>query len=189
MNIISIIDIINIEVIQQETYYITLILKFIINSLVYFIKKTKSRSIPQQINFKGKLEEDNGATMFFIAKIQHKAIPTFFFKSIKYNRLIETTEHLKTLNLLREASDSRFTAKALNIINDQSNTNYSLENKLIYTTEVLKFDLCDYNYAHILVRSDVTIIGRNLATEKIQKLCTIIKCITKIDGTTIYRWC
>ena len=34
MNIINIIDIINTEVIQQETYYITLILKFIINSLV-----------------------------------------------------------------------------------------------------------------------------------------------------------
>ena len=59
MNIINIIDIINTEVIQQETYYITLILKFIINSLVYFIKKTKNRSIPQQINFKGKLEQDN----------------------------------------------------------------------------------------------------------------------------------
>ena len=27
-------------------------------------------SIPQQINFKGKLEEDNGATMFFIVEKQ-----------------------------------------------------------------------------------------------------------------------
>ena len=31
-------------------------------------------TIPQQINFIGKLEEDNAATMFFIAKKQQKSI-------------------------------------------------------------------------------------------------------------------
>ena len=31
-------------------------------------------SIPQQINFVGKLEEDDGATVFFIAEKQHKTI-------------------------------------------------------------------------------------------------------------------
>ena len=30
-------------------------------------------------------------------------------------------EHQKTLNLLNEASDSRFVARKLNIVNDQSN--------------------------------------------------------------------
>ena len=33
-----------------------------------------STSIPQQINFTGKLEEDDGATMFFIAEKQQEAI-------------------------------------------------------------------------------------------------------------------
>ena len=34
-------------------------------------------SIPQQINFVGKIEKDNGATMFFIAEKQQKTIPNF----------------------------------------------------------------------------------------------------------------
>ena len=34
-------------------------------------------SIPQQTNFTGKLEEDHGATMFFMAKKQQKAILNF----------------------------------------------------------------------------------------------------------------
>ena len=34
-----------------------------------------------------------------------------------------------------------------------------------YYTEVLATNLCDYNDANILVRSDITIIGHNLATD------------------------
>ena len=34
-------------------------------------------SISQQINFVGKLEEDDGATMFFIAEKQQKTVPNF----------------------------------------------------------------------------------------------------------------
>ena len=34
-------------------------------------------SIPQQINFVGKLEKDNGATMFFIVEKQQKIVPNF----------------------------------------------------------------------------------------------------------------
>ena len=33
--------------------------------------------IPQQINFVGKLEEDDGATMFFIAEKQQKQFKKF----------------------------------------------------------------------------------------------------------------
>ena len=33
--------------------------------------------IPQQINFTGKLEEDDGAAMFFIAEKQHKTFLNF----------------------------------------------------------------------------------------------------------------
>ena len=51
---------------------------------------------------------------------------------------------------------------------------------------MLKSIFSDYNDAYIPVRVDITIIGRNLATEEAFNNCaTFIKCITKIDGTTI----
>ena len=39
-------------------------------------------SIPQQINFTGKLGEVDGATMFFIAEKQQKAILNFSLDSL-----------------------------------------------------------------------------------------------------------
>ena len=39
-------------------------------------------SIPQQINFTGKLEEDDGATMFFNAEKQQKHIFNFSLNSL-----------------------------------------------------------------------------------------------------------
>ena len=51
---------------------------------------------------------------------------------------------------------------------------------------MLKSNLCDYNDAYILVRGDITIIGRNILIEVAFKNCALfIKFITKIDGTTI----
>ena len=38
------------------------------------LSRQKNKSIPQQINFAGKLEEDDGATMLFIAEKHQKAI-------------------------------------------------------------------------------------------------------------------
>ena len=35
------------------------------------LSRKTNTSIPQQINFVGKLEEDDGATMFFIGEKQH----------------------------------------------------------------------------------------------------------------------
>ena len=55
----------------------------------------------------------------------------------------------------------------------------------MYSTEVLKSNLFDYNDAYILVKSDITIVGRNFDTQVAFKICApFIKCITKIDGTT-----
>ena len=48
-------------------------------------------------------------------------------------------EHQKLLNLLNEASDSRFVTRKWSIINDQSNANYDVGNEIIYNTKVLKF--------------------------------------------------
>ena len=57
--------------IQQKIYWIICIIKFIIKSLekIYL-------NIPQQINFVGKLEEDDGATMFLITIINFSLDPS-----------------------------------------------------------------------------------------------------------------
>ena len=74
-------------------------------------------------------------------------------------------EYQKILNLLNESSDSKFVTRHWNIINDQSNANYSVGNKIIYSTEVSKSNLCDYNDAYILVRGDIGISSHNNPTE------------------------
>ena len=95
-------------------------------------------------------------------------------------------EDQKVLNLLNGASNSKFVTRKWSIFNDQSNANYSVGNEIIYNTNVLKSNLCDYSDAYILVRSDITIIRRNIATRVTLKNCALfIKCITKINGTTI----
>ena len=46
------------------------------------LSRQKNRSIPQQIDFVGKLEEDDGATMFFIAEKQQKTILNLYLDSL-----------------------------------------------------------------------------------------------------------
>ena len=46
------------------------------------VSRQTDMSIPQQINFTEKLEEDDGATMFFIAEEQQKAILNFSLNSL-----------------------------------------------------------------------------------------------------------
>ena len=95
-------------------------------------------------------------------------------------------EHQKILNLLNESSNSKFVTRDWNIISGQSSANYSAENKIIYKADVLKSNLCDYNYAYILVTGDITIIGCKNPTEVVFKnYAPFIKCITKIYRVTI----
>ena len=56
-------------------------------------------------------------------------------------------KHQKMLNLLNESSNSEFVTTKWNIVNNQSNANYDLGNKIIYNTKVLKSNFCDYNKA------------------------------------------
>ena len=94
-------------------------------------------------------------------------------------------EHQKIVNLLNEPNDSKFVTRKGNIVNDQSNANFDVGNEIIYNTEVLKSNLCDYNDAYILVRMDI-IVTVAPATQVAFKNCApFTKCITKIDGTTI----
>ena len=91
----------------------------------------------------------------------------------------------KILNLLNEANDSKFVTRKWNIVNDHSNANYGVGNEMIFNTEVLKSNLCDYNNAYILVRGNITIIGHQTTAEPFKNCGPFTKCSTKIDGTTI----
>ena len=62
---------------QQEMYQIFHLLKAIINVLGQIYQDKKNTSIPQHIDFEGELEEDDVATMFFIAEKQVKTILNF----------------------------------------------------------------------------------------------------------------
>ena len=103
-------------------------------------------SVPQQINFAGKLQEGNGARMFFIAEKQEKAILNFFLDSLdlteKSKIWNKKMKHQKTLNLLNEANDSKFVKRKLNIANDKSNANYDEGNEIICRAIVSKSNLC-----------------------------------------------
>ena len=72
-----------------------------------------------------------------------------------------------------------------NIANDQSNANYDVGNQIIYNTDVLKSDLCDYNNAYILVRGDITVTAAPVIQVSFKSCAPFTKCITKINGTTI----
>ena len=92
-------------------------------------------------------------------------------------------KHQKILNLVNEASDSKFVTRKWNIFNDNSNTSYGVRSEIIYNREVLKSNPCDYNDA--LVRGNITIIGHQV-TQVAFKTCVLFaKCTTKTDGTTI----
>ena len=63
--------------IQQEIYQCIYFIKNIINVL-----RQTNTSIPQQINFTGKLEEDNCVTMFFITEKHQQTILNFSLDSL-----------------------------------------------------------------------------------------------------------
>ena len=103
-------------------------------------------SVPQQINFAGKLQEGNGARMFFIAEKQEKTILNFSLDSLNLTEKSKIwnkkMKHQKTLNLLNEANDSKFVKRKLNIANDKSNANYDEGNEIICRIIVSKSNLC-----------------------------------------------
>ena len=54
-------------------------------------------------------------------------------------------EQQKILNLLNEEINYRFVTSEVSIVNDQSNANYYVGNGFIYSTDVLKTNVCNYN--------------------------------------------
>ena len=94
-------------------------------------------------------------------------------------------EHQKILNLLTEANNSKFVTVKWNTVNGNSKANDNAANEIIYNTEVLKSNLCDYNDAYILVKGDVTVTAVPAIQVSFKNCAPFTKCITKIDGTTI----
>ena len=94
-------------------------------------------------------------------------------------------QHQKILNLFKKAYDSKTVRRKWNIVNDISKANYNVGNEIIYNTEVLKSNLCDYNDAYILVRGDITVVAAPATQVAFKNCAPFTKCITKIDGTTI----
>ena len=94
-------------------------------------------------------------------------------------------QHQKILNLFKKAYDSKTVRRKWNIVNDISKANYNVGNEIIYNTEVLKSNLCDYNDAYILVKGDVTVTAVPAIQVSFKNCAPFTKCITKIDGTTI----
>ena len=68
-------------------------------------------------------------------------------------------EHQKILNLLNKANDSKFVTRKWSSVNDNSNSDYAVANEITYDTESLKFNVCDYNDAFILVTGDITVVA------------------------------
>ena len=81
-----------------------------------------------------------------------------------------------------------------NIVNDNSKRNYDAESEIIYNTEVLNSNLCDYNDTDVLARGNITIIGHQGTQGAIKNYASFTKYITKLDWTTLddaeesYQW-
>ena len=91
---------------------------------------------------------------------------TSFFPSNEKKMMVQQIFDLqKKLNLLNEANDSKVVPRKWNIVNDQSNANYNVRNGIIYNTEVLKSNLCDYNDAYILVRGNIVTTAHSNPTQ------------------------
>ena len=149
------------------------------------LSRQTNTNIPQQITFIGKIEENDDATMFFIAQKQQKNYFKLFYRFSNYNRIIYNNRTSKILNLLNQAIDFKFVTRKWNIVNDNSRRNYDAESEIIYNTEILKSNLCGYIDACILVRGNITIIGHQVAQVPFKNCAPFTKCIIKIDGTTI----
>ena len=87
----------------------------------------------------------------------------------------------KKLNLLNKPNDSKFVTRKWNIVNDNSKSIYDAINEIIYNTEILKSNLCDYNNAYILVRGDITVVAAPATQVAFENCAPFTKCITKID--------
>ena len=89
-------------------------------------------------------------------------------------------KHQKILNLLDEGNNSKFVIRKWNIAKDQPYANYSVGNEIMYNTEVLKCNLCDYDDSYILIRGDITIIGDQLTQVALKIVHHLLNVLQKL---------
>ena len=104
-------------------------------------------------------------------------IPRFYLDSLNVT--------VKILNLLIEADDSKFSTRNWSNVSNQSNTTYCVGNKFIYNSEVLKYNIYDYNDGYILIKSNITILGHNVTLAAFKICSPFIKYSAKADGTVM----
>lgn len=60
------------------------------------------------------------------------------------------------------------------------NGNYDAENKIIYSKEVSKDNLCDYNSNYILVNGTIIVVSDNGVRVLFKNCVPFIKCVKKL---------
>ena len=135
--------------------------------------------LKQQINFIGRLERNEGATMFWI--IEKSEETTFEFSqnsaTVVWFLLHLIMETQKIANLLGDADteSSKFATRKWYIINDQNNTNCGDGNEdsttTKFETKVIQSNFSDYSDAYILVTGDITATGGGDDTRVAFKNC------------------
>ena len=147
-------------------------------------KQTKLKD-PQQINFIGKLDKDNGATMFFIIEKSEEITFNFSQNSVTIIYIMETQ---KIINLSNDSDNdnSKFATKKWYIIDSESKGNYLPDNQIKFVTSSLESNLCDYSDAYILVTGNIDVTGGDNNTKVAFKNCTPFKkCRTEINETFV----
>ena len=96
-------------------------------------------------------------------------------------------EHHKILNLLNEENDSKFVTRKWTIVSNNSKRNYDVGSEIIYHTDVLKSNLCDYNDIYILVRGNITFTGHQATQVAFKNCAQFTEFITKVDEATMMK--
>ena len=141
--------------------------------------------LKQQINFIGKLEINEGATMFFIIKKSEETTFKFLTKFCN-NFIIMNTQ--KIANLLGNADNEslKFATRKWYVITDQNNTDHGAGDEngttIKFETKVIKSNLCDYSDAYILVIRNITVRNGNENTKvAFENGAPFTTCVTNIN--------
>ena len=102
-------------------------------------------------------------------------------------------EFQKIVNFLDITFDDkdlpRFVTKKWIKVYDQSEKNYNPNKEIRIKTSMLRSDLCDFNYAYIVVKGDITVANPDVAKRNKEVIfknnAPFINCISKINGVKI----
>ena len=105
-------------------------------------------------------------------------------------------EYQKIANLIDDASNqpSKFKTKNWIEINDESRGTYNVNSQIKFKTAMLKYSLCDYSDAYILVKGAITVNNtaaadvdaNNINKKVIFKNCApFTNCISEINNTQV----